>query len=137
MPPRPMKMGCFSIRQASKLTGLTLPMVDYLCRTGVVVPTGNSVRGRGRSREYAFGDICVCEHRVSEARSRKLASSRPAPEDPSVAMMPNARRDQVFVSYSHKDKQWLDKLNEVLAPDIRNGRISYWDDRILQPGDPW
>jgi tetratricopeptide (TPR) repeat protein len=46
-------------------------------------------------------------------------------------------RDRVFVSYSHLDKEWLDKLREVLLPDIRNGRIDYRDDRNLAPGDDW
>lgn len=51
--------------------------------------------------------------------------------------MPNPNRNRVFVSYSHKDNEWLDKLRTVLAPDIRNDRVDYWDDRELQPGDPW
>lgn len=51
--------------------------------------------------------------------------------------MPTQHRDRVFVSYSHKDKDWLEKFSAVLAPDIRNGRVDYWDDRKLQPGDPW
>ena len=50
---------------------------------------------------------------------------------------PSHQRDRVFVSYSHKDKEWLEKFSAVLAPDIRNGRVDYWDDRELQPGDPW
>lgn len=51
--------------------------------------------------------------------------------------MPTPQRDRVFVSYSHKDKEWLEKFSAVLAPDIRNGRVDYWDDRELQSGDPW
>jgi len=51
--------------------------------------------------------------------------------------MTHQKRDRVFVSYSHKDKEWLEKFSAVLAPDIRNGRVDYWDDRELQPGDPW
>jgi internalin A len=46
-------------------------------------------------------------------------------------------RDHVFVSYSHLDKGWLDKLREFLHPDIRNGRIDYRDDRNIEPGDKW
>ena len=46
-------------------------------------------------------------------------------------------RDRVFVSYSHLDKEWIDKLRQVLAPDVRNDRIDYWDDRTIQPGDDW
>ena len=54
-----------------------------------------------------------------------------------MSLMPTQHRDRVFVSYSHKDKKWLEKFSAVLAPDIRNGRVDYWDDRELQPGDPW
>ena len=31
-------------------------------------------------------------------------------------------RDHVFVSYSHKDTDWLDLLRDQLAPDLRNDR---------------
>src|SRR5436853_1099794 len=51
--------------------------------------------------------------------------------------MPSLNRDRVFVSYSHLDKEWLERLRDALAPDIRNDRIDYWDDRELQPGDEW
>ena len=47
----------FSASQASRLSGLTLAMVNYLCRNGVVVPTGESKRGHGRARHYTFGDV--------------------------------------------------------------------------------
>jgi tetratricopeptide (TPR) repeat protein len=47
------------------------------------------------------------------------------------------KRDRVFVSYSHLDSDWLDKVRSVLDPDVRNGRIQYFDDRELEPGDPW
>lgn len=51
--------------------------------------------------------------------------------------MSEQRRDRVFVSYSHKDRDWLERFSSVLAPDIRNGRVDYWDDRDLVPGDSW
>ncbi|MBF0217155.1 MAG: tetratricopeptide repeat protein [Candidatus Omnitrophica bacterium] len=51
--------------------------------------------------------------------------------------MPISYRTQVFVSYSHKDAAWLDKLREHFAPDIRNGRLDYWDDRRIETGDRW
>ena len=51
--------------------------------------------------------------------------------------MSSQNRNRVFVSYCHKDKEWLDKFRDVLAPEIRNGRVDYWDDRELRPGDPW
>jgi tetratricopeptide (TPR) repeat protein len=58
--------------------------------------------------------------------------STPGPVSPSPK-----KRDRVFVSYSHLDNEWLNKLREFLNPDIRNGRIDYRDDRNLEPGDDW
>lgn len=51
--------------------------------------------------------------------------------------MPQPTRDQVFISYSHKDRDWLDKLQIVLKPLIRKGTISIWDDTQIQVGDQW
>jgi len=46
-------------------------------------------------------------------------------------------REQVFISYSHKDKVWLDKLQTMLKPMIRNQTISVWDDTKIQAGVKW
>ncbi len=53
----------------------------------------------------------------------------------SSTKMPN--RNRIFISYSHKDRDWLHKFIEILSPDIRNDRLDSWDDRDIQPGDPW
>jgi DNA-binding transcriptional MerR regulator len=34
-------------------------MLDYLCRTGIVVPSARPAPGRGRERRYAFGDLLL------------------------------------------------------------------------------
>ncbi len=47
------------------------------------------------------------------------------------------KRSQVFVSYSRKDKEWLEKLQEMLDPLIRNQTIDLWDDGRIQPGQQW
>lgn len=51
--------------------------------------------------------------------------------------MPNFVRDQVFISYSHHDKDWLEKLQTALAPLIRQRKISVWDDTQIAPGSKW
>lgn len=50
--------------------------------------------------------------------------------------MPPPARDQVFISYSHKDKEWLGKLQTMLKPMVRNKIISVWEDKI-SAGDEW
>ena len=56
---------------------------------------------------------------------------------PASTPAPASRRDRVFISYSHLDREWLARLGKILDPDKRNDRIDYWDDRELKPGDPW
>jgi hypothetical protein len=46
-------------------------------------------------------------------------------------------RDQVFISYAHRDGRWLERLQMVLKPLTRNKTISVWDDSKIQPGTQW
>ncbi|MDQ1352164.1 MAG: hypothetical protein QG657_2470, partial [Acidobacteriota bacterium] len=46
-------------------------------------------------------------------------------------------RDKVFISYSHKDKKWLQKLETILQPLVSKGKITLWDDTKIGPGDQW
>ncbi|WP_315823471.1 toll/interleukin-1 receptor domain-containing protein [Paraflavitalea speifideaquila] len=46
-------------------------------------------------------------------------------------------RHQVFLSYSHKDRAWFDKIQLMLAPvEVFHG-IKVWDDMEIIPGDFW
>jgi internalin A len=45
-------------------------------------------------------------------------------------------RDQVFISYSHKDK-WHDDLDTHLKPYLRGGSIVSWSDQQIGPGSEW
>jgi hypothetical protein len=44
---------------------------------------------------------------------------------------------QVFVSYSHKDKKWLERICDHLRPLERDGRLVVWDDRKIKAGVDW
>ncbi|NET32879.1 MAG: SUMF1/EgtB/PvdO family nonheme iron enzyme [Cyanothece sp. SIO1E1] len=48
-----------------------------------------------------------------------------------------AVRDQIFISYSHRDKQWLAQLQVHLKPLIRNRTIDVWDDTKIEAGSDW
>jgi hypothetical protein len=47
------------------------------------------------------------------------------------------REQQVFVSYSHRDEQYLRKLEVSLAGLQRNKLISIWHDSKILPGQEW
>jgi len=46
-------------------------------------------------------------------------------------------RDTVFISYSHKDRRFLDEFLEHLRPYVRSGSVRAWSDEQLQPGTQW
>lgn len=49
-----------------------------------------------------------------------------------------AKRNYVFVSYSHNDsKKSLDRLRVHLRPLIKEGEIDLWDDSRIKPGSNW
>jgi hypothetical protein len=43
----------------------------------------------------------------------------------------------LFISYSHKDKEWLQKLRKFLTPLEKKDLIKIWDDREITAGDYW
>lgn len=47
-----------------------------------------------------------------------------------------ANRTQVFISYSHRDKMWLERLQVHLKPLVREGMM-IWDDTKIQAGTKW
>jgi TIR domain len=47
------------------------------------------------------------------------------------------KRTQVFISYSHRDAEWLERLRIHLRPLMRDSTIEVWDDTQIQPGALW
>jgi hypothetical protein len=47
-----------------------------------------------------------------------------------------AVRDQVFISYSHKNHEWLERLQTMLKPLMRK-KLAVWDDTKIRAGAKW
>jgi hypothetical protein len=47
------------------------------------------------------------------------------------------RRTKVFISYSHQDISWLERLQVHLKPLERDFSLDIWDDRKIQAGSKW
>jgi len=48
-----------------------------------------------------------------------------------------AERPEVFLSYSRKDRKWVDRLLKTLKPLLRERNISFWSDTRISPGEDW
>ncbi|MBV8176188.1 MAG: toll/interleukin-1 receptor domain-containing protein, partial [Verrucomicrobia bacterium] len=46
-------------------------------------------------------------------------------------------QDQVFISYSHKDRDFLEDLETSLKPYLRHGSVKSWSDERITPGSKW
>jgi hypothetical protein len=44
---------------------------------------------------------------------------------------------RIFVSYSHKDANWVSELTKQLAPWLRNKRVGLWADTDIGVGSNW
>ena len=52
-------------------------------------------------------------------------------------MTPPSKRDQLFISYSHVDREWVERLQKMIRPLVRSHGLRLWDDSQIQPGDKW
>ena len=50
---------------------------------------------------------------------------------------PITKRENVFISYSHQDKKFLDDLQTHLKPYLRTGAITAWSDKQIEPSSKW
>jgi NB-ARC domain/TIR domain len=57
--------------------------------------------------------------------------------DPCVGDPADDARDLVFVSYSHHDAQWVQRLTVLLKPLVRRKRLRLWADTDIRVGDEW
>jgi hypothetical protein len=55
----------------------------------------------------------------------------PAPKQPT------SMAKKIFVSYSHKDEEYMKELDKFLGPLERKGEVSIWTDRKILPGQNW
>lgn len=46
-------------------------------------------------------------------------------------------RSSIFISYSHKDREWLSRLSAHLGVLEQEGDVGAWSDENLRPGDDW
>jgi hypothetical protein len=76
-------------------------------------------------------------HGNLEAEASRLNRDSEPASPISHITVSGAPRTNVFISYSHEDRRWLDRLRVHLRPLERDGIIDAWDDNRIRPGALW
>jgi hypothetical protein len=80
-----------------------------------------------------IGNVWILE---MEPAPRGAGRELPARE-PEGPRLTRPARESVFISYSKQDGRWLKRLEKHLAPLVRSGELSYWNDTHIQTGAEW
>ena len=78
---------------------------------------------------------CASDLADDISRNKSNAETVTIQGDPMASKTP--AKSIVFISYSHKDKKFLDDLQMHLKPLEREGAISIWSDKKIKPGSQW
>ncbi|WP_366838087.1 COR domain-containing protein [Nostoc sp. LPT] len=95
-------------------------------------------------RDVLYNSLDARNYQIQCQKSFRMVDVRKLiddvlPTSPSseIPMSEPVTRNQVFISYSHQDQEWLTKLQKHLKPMIRNQNMVVWDDTKIQPGAKW
>src|SRR5439155_903518 len=67
-------------------------------------------------------------------------NDRALAEELETIFTPGAKKvNRIFVTYSHKDRDWVDRLRVMIAPYLHGAEseLDFWDDSRLQAGQQW
>jgi hypothetical protein len=51
--------------------------------------------------------------------------------------MMSAERNKVFISYSHQDREWVERLHRFLSIILADSELTVWSDAKIMPGEEW
>jgi len=71
-----------------------------------------------------------------QCRHRPVSGDQAQPPQPQPSGVKPERR-QLFISYSHRDSAWVERLRTMLRPLEQRYGLERWDDSRIQPGSLW
>lgn len=74
---------------------------------------------------------------VHQAMSSETSSSATEKEMSKANVETTTTLNQIFISYSHKDLKWLQRLQVHVKPLEQLGTMVRWDDTMIVPGTKW
>jgi internalin A len=92
----------------------------------------------GSNRDYNIREL-LDGYKLLQSQHPENDISPTKPREKRSSNMPSTStiRDQIFISYSHQDTEWLTELQKQLKPYIRTENFKVWDDTQIKAGAKW
>jgi hypothetical protein len=98
-----------------------------------------------------FDAVNYISHGIAKAAGQRIDAEQPATATIVSGTLPidglvlnetlDGRRKtlskKVFISYSHRDRRWISRLEVHLKPIADLGVVEYWHDGMISPGRRW
>src|ERR1700686_2284247 len=120
-------------KEIATFTGESWMVSCAVARDGQTIIAGDAL---GRVHFLRLVEADEKRPAIGETKIPLLLCQQQATDKLEKPTMPQAARDQVFISYSHKDKEWLEKLQTMLKPLVRK-KLAVWDDTNIKAGAKW
>jgi hypothetical protein len=112
------------------------PFESYMREHGWVIEGDARLFTQINQSEILTEFINVILSPIESPEGLLTAQPPPGPQKPH-APQPKPQRSKVFISYSHVDSEWLERLRVHLKPLERRGVVDIWDDTRIRSGARW
>jgi hypothetical protein len=87
----------------------------------------------------------MLDNLLDETKPQGMRSNNPAFECSETGTTRNwqysttaqPERNQLFISYSHEDREWVDRLKKMISPLVRSEAMRLWEDSQIPAGAKW
>ncbi len=119
---------------------LNLPILIILAAVAGVASIAFFFGWKMFKRQQSLRQELMDLRRKQEARSATgddAADEAEVRSGSPVQESPKSKRKQVFVSYSHEDKEFVEGLRVHLSPVLRKHQLTLWSDSNIEAGGRW
>lgn len=109
----------------------------------ILLQTGgpNSFSGDWRSSIGTAGTVSIAKvesvSQVSQGNAQVTKQENSGKKSSGEETPTGLKRTKIFVSYSHNDAEWKERIRVHLRPLERDYAIDIWDDTKIQAGSKW